>query len=192
MAEQKGPGLRISVSLSPELSFLNPEFCKAYAAEPDVMPFGDLVLLKLAENLPEQLAASILPIEGLATPVDSDEFVYAAGYGEANASWIPGIKNYARLRFKPRLCQQVEEQTVGCRAGSETITVDPEHKADTCYADSGAPLFIRKDENSVWKLVGIVSRGLKQRKDKMCGDGGINTSLEAEGTASWLRARITE
>jgi secreted trypsin-like serine protease len=153
------------------------------------MPGVDIALLTLASPLPVALASAILPVEKLAEPADPAIALYAVGFGEADARWAPGVKHHTRLKFTTRLC--TASSPGGCQLDLESIAVSYHEgrRADSCYADSGGPLFI--EQNKRMKLIGIVSRGLVRRADGYCGDGGIYSSLEASAIRRWLDQQLS-
>ena len=62
-----------------------------------------------------------------------------------------------------------------------TTRIDP--LGDSCYGDSGGPLYVPTDQGDF--LVGLVSRGRSDVK-RDCGDGGVYTLLSAH--LSWIAA----
>jgi hypothetical protein len=58
----------------------------------------------------------------------------------------------------------------------ELLTRRADQLGDSCYGDSGGPLYVPTDEGEF--LVGLVSRGRSDVK-RECGDGGVYTRLSA-------------
>ena len=58
----------------------------------------------------------------------------------------------------------------------ELLTSRPDPIGDSCYGDSGGPLYVPTDEGDF--LVGLVSRG-RSDVHRDCGDGGVYTRLSA-------------
>lgn len=186
-ARVRGRGLRASLFLQQKVEFYNPDFCEVYAVDRrTAFNSGDLALLTLKDRLPQSLAEAILPVDPLVEHESPLKKLYAVGFGESSNRWRPGDKNFTELDFLSRLCSQDEQQRFGCTANVESIARRP--PADTCYADSGGPLFAQSDSGSPMQLIGITSRALKP--GPFCGSGGIYSSLESRPIRQWLRERL--
>ena len=185
------PGLRTDLFLDPDVEFFAEEYCEEYGREPqDAMRLGDIALLTLEKNLPDSLAIAILPTDELTLPGEQVVSAYAVGFGETINRSRPGDKSYAALDLEGRSCSREQFEAYGCAEGQELIASRP--PADTCFGDSGGPLYIQQHEGGPMKLLAITSRAKEphQGDPYSCGSGGIYTSLESPDIREWLDKQL--
>ncbi|MDJ0629562.1 MAG: trypsin-like serine protease [Rhodobacter sp.] len=188
-ARVRGRGLRTSVPLTSRATYFDDGFCAAFDkgtayAEGHI----DLALLTLDSSLPGTLAAAILPVDPLSDLETEYPTSYIVGFGESDNRFRPGDKNFASIDLTARLCKDGHET---CIPGKEIVAADP--PVDTCFGDSGGPMFLQETTGDEMELAGITSRSFKPRDDGdplSCGEGGIYVSLEAPEIRAWLRAQI--
>lgn len=186
-ARVRGRGFRTSLPLKPEVRYYHHDFCSRYAQDGSAaLGRGDLALLTLRDPLPKTLADTILPVDPFTTPYAGFERLYVVGFGESTNRWRPGDKSYARLDFVSRGCGWDEQDKFGCRHALESAAAKP--PADTCYGDSGGPLFTQAGVGEPMQLVGITSRSMTN--EVLCGNGGIYVSLELYPVREWLAAEL--
>ena len=195
-------GPHIPYAVNSDVTFYDQNFCTAYAQwrrdKANVPhPSGDLALVHLVEDLDPDLWDQLLPPQPIARGQDHS-FLTAVGFGESIQQAMPGRKSVAQLKFTPRLCDLDTEMEVGCRAGMEFIAVGRNEGDghDTCFGDSGGPLFLHKQAFNAPVpqggfdhpplLVGITSRGLPSNRPGLCSEGSINVSLEYPPFADWI------
>ena len=152
----------------------------------EAMRSGDLALIRLYGRLPGvAFGISILPVDPLSSTEDQYQHAYAVGFGEGINRWRPGDKAYASVDLEGRICTRNQFLQYGCVEGREIMASRPPH--DTCYGDSGGPLYIQQFPGDPMKLIGITSRAKRANPDALCGPGGIYTSLEVSEVRNWLR-----
>ena len=203
-AHSHAHGPHIPYAVNSDVTFYDENFCAAYAQwkrdQANVPhPAGDLALIHLVEDLDPDLWDQLLPTQPIARGVDLS-FLTAVGFGESIQQAMPGRKSVARLKFMPRLCDLETEMDAGCRAGMEFIALGRVEGDghDTCFGDSGGPLFLNHQEFDAQVppggvdvpplLVGITSRGVASNRPGLCSEGSINVSLEYPPFADWIEA----
>ena len=70
----------------------------------------------------------------------------------------------------------ISDAVIDILGNQELLTRRADQLGDSCYGDSGGPLYIPTDEGEF--LVGLVSRG-RSDVERDCGDGGVYTLLSA-------------
>lgn len=172
-----------------ELSFGGPVFyregfCEIYRDDPlGAMQGGDAALIEFSSEITGDILQVLHPADILSTEEFAFSAVQAVGWGESDNNWRPGQKNYTTLQLAPRLCGEAEEASYGCSSGAETIATNPPN--DTCFADSGGPVYAT-GYNGERRLLAITSRSLYITEGGMCGSGGIYTSLENPAIKNWM------
>lgn len=183
--------------------FLNADFCPSLEkwhadGGANLFPSDDLAILHLEEPIPPVMVEYGLPAEPIANG-EPAPFIYGVGFGRADGIDLAGKKHRARFKFATRLCAEAEAAKLGCRPGEESVTVNYETGTgqDSCFGDSGGPIFIREIADhpvptsgfmSPPQLVAITSRGLSSNAEGFCGEGAINTSLERPEVQAWINS----
>ncbi|WP_282127117.1 trypsin-like serine protease [Roseobacter litoralis] len=191
----------VSMPVQAGADFFNGGFCEAFEAwrsegRTGQYPSGDLAILHLEERLPPLLSEFGLPTEPIADQGPAP-FIYGVGFGRADGIDTAGEKHRARFRFLSRLCTEDDASEHGCHVGEENVISSFEESAgqDSCFGDSGGPIFIRGSADSPVpdggfdtppRLVAITSRGLATNAKGFCGRGAINVSLEREEVRNWI------
>lgn len=203
--ERNRSAFAISLPLRPDPRLKNKNFCqqraawKADTAQDKTYPKWDLAILRFAETLPGALAGLVLPAEPIANPDEGFSYLYGVGFGRADGVNAPGTKHRSRLVFETRRCTQTESKEYGCNVDTENVTggFEAGAGADSCFADSGGPIFARySDDNmlneslDVPHLIAITSRGLGENSLGFCGKGAINTNIEHEAVRSWIEQNL--
>lgn len=196
--------IAVSMPVQARVDFFNGGFCEVFeawrgAGRTGQYPSGDLAILHLEERLPPLLSEYGLPTEPIANQGPAP-FVYGVGFGRADGIDTAGKKHRARFRFLSRLCTEEDAREHGCRVGEESVISSFEKDAgqDSCFGDSGGPIFIRGSADSPVpdggfdappRLVAITSRGLAANAEGYCGRGAINVSLERDEVRSWIEEK---
>lgn len=185
-ARVRGRGLRTSVPLKQsQPTYYDDGFCLAYASgtafSSDLV---DLAVLELDDALPLNLALAILPTDPISSANTDYDTAYIVGFGESDNRYRPGDKNFAAITLTDRICDDADSR---CISGKEMIAASP--PVDTCFGDSGGPLFLQNGTGHQMQLAGITSRAYKPAAPGQfvtCGEGGIYVSLEAPDIRAWL------
>ena len=196
--------IAVSIPVQAGADFFNGGFCEAFetwraAGRTGQYPSGDLAILYLEERLPPLLSEYGLPTEPIASQGPAP-FVYGVGFGRADGIDAAGKKHRARFRFLSRLCTEEDAREHGCRVGEESVISSFKKDAgqDSCFGDSGGPIFIRGSADSPVpdrgfdappRLVAITSRGLAANAEGYCGRGAINVSLKRDEVRSWIEEK---
>jgi hypothetical protein len=112
------------------------------------------------------------------------------GVGFGQNQRYPGlaVKTLACVQFLSRMCGWSEDQqALGCAGGRETALHDPQGRKDSCYGDSGGPVFAMVETSKAeitYYLVGITSRAID--RTGACGPGGIYTLITPQ-IVDWMR-----
>jgi hypothetical protein len=193
-----------SLALENEPEFMNDKFCVARDKwrkdQTKEYPKWDLAIVHLSEKLPNDIANLALPVEPIADKKQAYSHLYGVGFGRADGINLPGIKHRSRFKFKSRSCNTSDAATYRCNPDTENITVgyDSDSGADSCFGDSGGPIFARNSADDflanghtdVSQLIAITSRGLEENRTGYCGQGAINTSVEHQDARNWINKTI--
>ena len=176
----------VSMAVKAGTDFFDSGFCQAFDAwrvkgRTGQFPSGDLAILHLEERLPPLLAEYGLPTEPIADHQPAP-FVYGVGFGRADGIDTAGEKHRTRFRFLSRLCTEEDAREHGCHVGEESVTSSFEEGAgqDSCFGDSGGPIFIRGSTDSPVpdggfdappRLIAITSRGSRNERGRILWTG---------------------
>jgi len=133
---------------------------------------NDIALLFLTapfEGLPN---APLLSVEREAELVHHGDVAFVAGYGVYDLD-----ENLTGQLY-------ISDAVIDIIGSKELLTRRIDQLGDSCFGDSGGPLYVPTEEGDF--LVGLVSRGRSDVK-RDCGDGGVYTLLSAY--LDWIRAR---
>lgn len=105
------------------------------------------------------------------------------GFGARNFRHLSGFGTFRQVEVSVDGwgCHPVRAGLIGCTPGLEMHVHDSSGN-DTCFGDSGGPVFERTDTG--WRLIAITSRGAHPRR-VLCGEGGIY--IRVDRLAPWLR-----
>lgn len=152
--------------------------------------FGDDLALVFfnAASAPAPLA----PI-GLIQRIEVGTPLWVAGFGEQEDLDI-GQKLTAQIGVVSPICgHPTDPARYGCVAGKEVVLLDTQFGRDSCYGDSGGPVFMEEPGTRRLLLVAVVSRGAKRpatARGSKCGQGGIYT-LMRRNVIRWVVDTIT-
>ncbi|MGB9339224.1 MAG: trypsin-like serine protease [Polyangiales bacterium] len=130
---------------------------------------NDIALLFLSspyEGIPH---APLLTVERESELVHHGDLAFVAGYGVYDLDENLNGELY------------ISDAVIDILGQKELLTRRTDQLGDSCYGDSGGPLYVPTEEGDF--LVGLVSRGRSDVK-RDCGDGGIYTLLSAH--LSWI------
>lgn len=145
-------------------------------------PYGDpahldVAILKLATPItgitPRKIATR--------SQIDAATYFRVVGFGADDAG-VLGVKRRTEVPSATNDCLGVtsgyqEARLFGCVAGAEIVAGRPGLGKDTCYGDSGGPLFVASSAGGGdYLLAGVTSR-LARNAQQDCGDGGIYVKL---------------
>lgn len=149
-------------------------------------PAGDLAILGLGASLPLEAIFQLLPAESLWSQ-EPHGTARVAGFGHSLKANATGMKNYATVEIVLEGCLDDKH---ACRPGLEIVARPPggEGSADSCSGDSGGPLFVSYEGQHF--LAGIVSRGIPDNPEGLCGKGGVYADLRNWETRAWLRENL--
>jgi secreted trypsin-like serine protease len=107
---------------------------------------------------------------------DATYFVRAVGFGKrtSTAAWDWKEASRRHSTATPN-CSTSSQSRYGCDNGLELVAGAPFLDKDTCYGDSGGPVYVEHDGG--WYLAGATSRATADSL-RPCGDGGIYVRLE--------------
>jgi hypothetical protein len=125
---------------------------------------NDIALLVLAWPFGDVALAPLLTPEREARLVHHGDVAFVAGYGVHDLE--EGSSGH--LYISDAVLDIIGEREVLTRRGDSL--------GDSCYGDSGGPLYVPTDEGDY--LMGLVSRG-RSDVERECGDGGVYTLLSA-------------
>ncbi|MEM8607459.1 MAG: trypsin-like serine protease [Myxococcota bacterium] len=88
------------------------------------------------------------------------------------------VAGYGTYDFEADLsgALHISDAIIDILGDQELLTRRPDQLGDSCFGDSGGPLYLPTDQGDF--LVGLVSRG-RSDVDRDCGDGGVYTLLSA-------------
>jgi len=125
---------------------------------------NDIALLVLSEPFEELPNAPMLTAERERELVRDGDVAFVAGYGVYDLE----DKLSGELYISDAIIDIIGDQ--------ELLTRRSDQLGDSCYGDSGGPLYVPTEEGDF--LLGLVSRGRSDVK-RDCGDGGVYTLLSA-------------
>lgn len=184
-------GLRTQIGVSYEVNYFDSDFCEGYAdwkTQPangsKPFPPGDLAIVPLIRSLDIATQVAVLPTEPIWSGQNFDR-ARIAGFGVAEGDNSTGRKHFATVTLDLDACTS---DGAACYYGQEFVARAPSisGNADSCFADSGGPLFVEHDE--IQFLAGIVSRGTANNPAGKCGQGGIYADLRNEKIRNWIFA----
>jgi hypothetical protein len=115
-----------------------------------------------------------------------------AGYGSTSEDGRQvGEQSQASVPINSFDCASRAARSLGCVAYREMImSMRPNgiKLADSCRGDSGGPAFLVRDGKMI--PVGVISRGLDVKSDRICGAGGIYTLLGRTDVIRWINKRL--
>ncbi|ORY00794.1 trypsin-like serine protease [Basidiobolus meristosporus CBS 931.73] len=144
-----------------------------YSLEPnfDYLEYkNDLAIIELSTTV--QTSESIRPIGISTQPIQEKQIVTAAGWGATET------QNFADTLYEVNLavgteakCATVVPQYEGMNGPKICVANTP--GSDTCFGDSGGPLF--HQENGHFSILGVTSFGLQKDSEKLFKCGGNDT-----------------
>ncbi len=138
---------------------------------------NDIALLFLAAPFEELPNAPMLTEERELELVHHGDVAFVAGYG------VYDLENELMGEL------YISDAIIDIIGPQELLTRRSDQLGDSCYGDSGGPLYVPTEEGNF--LVGSVSRGRSDVK-RDCGDGGVYTLLSAyhpwilENAGTWF------
>ncbi|MGB3050109.1 MAG: trypsin-like serine protease [Polyangiales bacterium] len=130
---------------------------------------NDIALLLLASPFDGIPNAPLLTAEREQALVHHGDVAFVAGYGIYDLDDKLNGELY------------ISDAVIDILGPQELLTRRLDQLGDSCYGDSGGPLYVPTEEGDF--LVGLVSRGRSDVK-RDCGDGGVYTLLSAH--LSWI------
>ena len=125
---------------------------------------NDIALLFLREPFDDAPRAPMLDRERELDLVQHGDLGFVAGYGVYDLDSELAGQLY------------ISDAVIDILGPRELLTRRLDQLGDSCFGDSGGPLYVPTDEGDF--LVGVVSRGRSDVK-RDCGDGGVYTLLSA-------------
>ena len=125
---------------------------------------NDIALLLLAAPFEELPNAPMLTAERELELIRHGDVGFVAGYGIFDLEDNLGGELY------------ISDAVIDILGQQELLTRRTDQFGDSCYGDSGGPLYVPTEEGDF--LVGLVSRG-RSDVERDCGDGGVYTLLSA-------------
>lgn len=125
---------------------------------------NDIALLLLAQGYRDVPLAPLLPPERASETLRHGEVAFVAGYGIFDVDDGRGGELY------------ISEAVIDIIGRRELLTRPIDRLGDSCFGDSGGPLYLPTEEGDY--VVGLVSRG-RSDVERDCGDGGVYTLLSA-------------
>ncbi len=125
---------------------------------------NDIALLFLAEPFDHVPKAPMLRRERESELVHHGDLAFVAGYGVYDLDADLSGQLY------------ISDAVIDILGQRELLTRRLDQLGDSCFGDSGGPLYVPTEEGDY--LVGLVSRGRSDVK-RDCGDGGVYTLLSA-------------
>lgn len=141
---------------------------------------NDIALLFLSSPFEDLPNAPTLTEERELAVVHHGDLAYVAGYGVYDLQDELSGELY------------ISDAIIDIIGRQELLTRRTDQLGDSCYGDSGGPLYVPTEEGDF--LVGLVSRGRSDVK-RDCGDGGVYTLLSAyrpwieETAGRWFEPR---
>lgn len=131
---------------------------------------NDIALLFLSAPFDDVPKAPMLDRERESSLVHHGDLGFVAGYG------VYDLENALAGRL------YISDAVIDILGPRELLTRRLDQLGDSCFGDSGGPLYVPTEEGDY--LVGLVSRGRSDVK-RDCGDGGVYTLLSAY--LPWIR-----
>lgn len=135
-------------------------------------PTADVAILRLEHPAaitvrPRRRSVSVPPPLGV---------VRILGFGVVNPLRLDtfGKKRRLDVAIDGWGCDSTRASGLGCDARTELLLRGGRGN-DTCYGDSGGPMFERTPDG--WRLLGITSRGTRPKRI-LCGEGGIYSRVD--------------
>ncbi|MGB5812230.1 MAG: trypsin-like serine protease [Polyangiales bacterium] len=125
---------------------------------------NDLALLFLSEPFDSVANAPMVSQQDAEDLVRHGDLAYVAGYGVYDVERDLSGELY------------ISDAIIDVLGQRELLTRRPDQLGDSCFGDSGGPLYLPTDHGDI--LVGLVSRGRSDVPND-CGDGGVYTMLSA-------------
>jgi hypothetical protein len=125
---------------------------------------NDIAILVLQRPFDDVTPAPLLTRERQAELVRHGDVAFVAGYGMHDVEDRESGELY------------ISDAVVDIIGERELLTRRGDSLGDSCYGDSGGPLYVPTDEGDF--VVGLVSRG-RSDVERDCGDGGVYTMLSA-------------
>jgi hypothetical protein len=116
--------------------------------------------------------------------IDSAETVLVVGFGSTDKEGRGGYGRQikAELLMASSACDGSDHPTkYGCHKGYELVAASLILHKDTCFGDSGGPLYVLDPATGEFYLAAATSRGIS----RTCGDGGIYVRIDKHG--DWIR-----
>lgn len=125
---------------------------------------NDIALLFLWAPFAEVPIAAMLTADQEQELVHHGDLAFVAGYGVYDLEDDLSGQLY------------ISDAVIDIIGGRELLTRRSDQLGDSCYGDSGGPLYVPTEEGDF--VVGLVSRG-RSDVERDCGDGGVYTLLSA-------------
>jgi hypothetical protein len=125
---------------------------------------NDIALLFISEPFDGAVVAPLLTSTRQRELVSYGDVGYVAGYGVYDLEDSRAGELY------------ISDAVIDIIGAQELLTRRADDLGDSCYGDSGGPLYVPTEQGDF--LVGLVSRG-RSDVERDCGDGGVYTLLSA-------------